>query len=636
MENDSQIKENIEGSKLLFTVSIFAVIGTAMVTLLVLFTGVISKWAGLDAYAISIIPFMIAALFAVASAIFGKLSAAADYEEIEKKLLKERKDSAFDTEGDVRFSAGHTFDNYSRYAPYVMSILSIITITTLLVLFMREWNTRIERIQPQNSLHVAFICVLLMFVSAFSGAFCLGQSRAKFFRWLRPVGAWLIAAFITALLASVAALLYRYGKPGYDTVLSKVLFGFFVVLDVELLINLITEFYRPRTIEEVRPVYESRILALFTEPGGVVRNIADALDYQFGFKVSKTVLYGFFERALLPLLLLWALLFWLFTGIVEVNQNEVGFRVRFGKIVNEKPLEPNVYYTLPYPMETIIKVSCTEIHEVRVGSTLEVKDGKNVQPEIVLWTVKHYAQEKEFLVAVRNSEGEDSSVGSLSLLGASIPVQFTIKKERVKSYLFDNYDPSNMVKKISEQIITKYFASVDLFSVMSSGREDTTRALVQQIQASCNQHNLGIDIVAVNIHDVHPQIEKVAPSFHDVINAMEEKETKILGAEAYEITVIPEAKSEAQRIVLDSKAYSNKMIRVSAAEAERFGKQLLSYNAMPELFKLRTYLDFLERDCNSIRKYIFSKSIPYEIYEINLEEKERLDLLDADLGNTAK
>jgi hypothetical protein len=54
---------------------------------------------------------------------------------------------------------------------------------------------------------------------------------------------------------------------------------------------------------------------------------------------------------------------------------------------------------------------------------------------------------------------------------------------------------------------------------------------------------------------------------------------------------------------------------------------------MPGMFKLRTYLDFLENDCKDIRKYVLSSQFPYEIYEINLEKKTRLDLLDADLGN---
>ena len=55
---------------------------------------------------------------------------------------------------------------------------------------------------------------------------------------------------------------------------------------------------------------------------------------------------------------------------------------------------------------------------------------------------------------------------------------------------------------------------------------------------------------------------------------------------------------------------------------------------MPEMFKLRTYLTFLETDCAGLRKYIVSASIPYQILELNAEEKPRLDLLDADLGGS--
>ena len=47
----------------------------------------------------------------------------------------------------------------------------------------------------------------------------------------------------------------------------------------ELVVNFIIEFYRPRSLGESRPVFESQLLSLFTEPGGVLRNIASALDY---------------------------------------------------------------------------------------------------------------------------------------------------------------------------------------------------------------------------------------------------------------------------------------------------------------------------------------------------------------------
>jgi hypothetical protein len=72
---------------------------------------------------------------------------------------------------------------------------------------------------------------------------------------------------------------------------------------------------------------------------------------------------------------------------------------------------------------------------------------------------------------------------------------------------------------------------------------------------------------------------------------------------------------------------------VAQAEGERFNKQRQAYLVMPELYKLRTYLDMLEKDCAETRKYIISSSIPNEIYELNFEQKARLDLIDTDINS---
>ena len=56
-----------------------------------------------------------------------------------------------------------------------------------------------------------------------------------------------------------------------------------------------------------------------------------------------------------------------------------------------------------------------------------------------------------------------------------------------------------------------------------------------------------------------------------------------------------------------------------------------------QLFRLRTYLDFLENDCRDLRKFILSSKMPSQIYEVNMEEKPRLDLLEgADVQNMGK
>jgi len=81
-------------------------------------------------------------------------------------------------------------------------------------------------------------------------------------------------------------------------------------------------------------------------------------------------------------------------------------------------------------------------------------------------------------------------------------------------------------------------------------------------------------------------------------------------------------------------AEADKKIKVELAEAKKaqFEAQLKAYKVMPDIFKLRAKLDFLKNDCKNVRKYVLSSELQGEVYELNLEEKERLNLFDADLS----
>ena len=56
-----------------------------------------------------------------------------------------------------------------------------------------------------------------------------------------------------------------------------------------------------------------------------------------------------------------------------------------------------------------------------------------------------------------------------------------------------------------------------------------------------------------------------------------------------------------------------------------------AYRAMPSVFKLRELLNFLAVDCANIRKYVVPLNSESEVYELNFEAKERLDLIDTDV-----
>ncbi|QSH40190.1 SPFH domain-containing protein [Lentisphaerota bacterium ZTH] len=655
MEKKRNLREEVDSSRLMTKLSVIGGIGAAVLGVLVLTLGILKNFACSDTFALAVIPYTLAALFAFACVIYGLMSTAATREEEEKRLLEQRKEnSAFNVEEDVRFTAGRSFANYKKFAPYVLAVMAALLTGIFIYLFARYWGVRVKKAMPDSSQHVAFVAGIFMFISVFAGAFFVGQSRDKTFRWMSPLGAWLICGSMVMLLAGITSILNGWGYPGADYYVSRVMMVIFGILGAEFIVAFVVEFYRPRTLEEPRPVFESRLLALFTEPGGVMRNIAATLDYQFGFKVSGTWVYRFVEKALFPMLIVWLLILWVFTCIKEVGPNEVGVEEHFGRIVSRKLLKPNIYFTLPYPFGKIARYSCSKIYRVTVGPKMIDKDGKLMRPKVVLWTKEHFAKESRFLVAVKqnyeskkagkkleanNSYGEVADSGSsvsVSFLGATIPVQYRIREKGLINFAYNFRDGARVLKKISEMEAVRYLASVDFMDVMAHGRGTAAATLKSRIQKSADKIRLGVDIVEVTILDAHPPVKEVAPAFQDVIGAMETKSAEILRAKAYREKVLPQIESEETRKLEDARSYKNRVTKVAEAEAERFNKQLTAYLVMPYMYKLRTYLSLLEKDAKDIRKFIVSGTLPYEVYELNFEQKQRLDLIDADLDSITK
>ncbi|OGV35092.1 MAG: hypothetical protein A2020_15520 [Lentisphaerae bacterium GWF2_45_14] len=634
MPEKDAIHTKMGNARMLVLLSVLAALGSATLATVIIIPELVYGWAGLDTYSLCLIPLLMSFLFSVATLLHGFLGGKSAQEDEEKELLAKRKDRSFDVE-DIRFSSQKTFINYRKYAPYVITCLGALCIGISLALFWRQWSFRVGYIAPVSALHTAFVSSILMIVSLFGGAFCLGQSRTKDFRWLRPTGAWLIASFIAALFATLAALMNKFGYPGTDYYLRNILSALFAVLGAEFIVSFISEFYRPRTMEEERPIFESRLLCLFTEPGGFVRNIADTLDYQFGFKVSKTWIYSFFEKSLVPLFIMWIFTLWLFTCICEVGPNEIGIRSEFGRLDVNSPIRSGVHFKLPWPFGAIDRFKVDEVHQIVIGPDMSsakdnVKKGKKKDDRVVLWTQDHYGKESRYVVAAESRIESDNSV---SFLSVSMPVQFKIRRNKIAEYAYGNEDPNALLKNIGEMVAVKYLASLDILNVMSVDRGRTAEEFKNLLQQEVDRNNLGIDILFVNLHDAHPPVGNVSEAFQDVIGAREEKEKFVLDAKRYRSEIIPSAEAKAVRLGYEAEAYKINTVKVAAAEGERFIKQLKAYRAMPGIFRLRTYLDFLETDCKDSRKYIMSRNFPYEIYEINLEGKTRFDLLDVDLGD---
>ncbi len=578
------------------------------------------------------IPFAVAALFAVAAWIDAILAGQAAQEDEEKALLAQKASTrALNVDEDVRFTAGRTSRNFHRFSPYVIALLGAMLIGAFLIYAKAQSRIPEAVMLRGNFIHSALIEAVMLALAVFTGIFLIGQSRVAFCRWLRPAGAWLCVGF-AALAADIAVDLgATKGWLGIDLVTGRILFWLLAVLAAEMVVNFIIEFYRPRNAREQRPVFESRLLALVTEPGGMMRNIAAALDYQFGFQISGTWLYAFIERAFFPVLAVFFLLFWGATAIHEIGPNQVGVRQSFGKLEGEL-LRPGIYFSLPAPFGRVHRFSCTELQQVVIGESNEV-DGQ--VRSVVTWTEVHGQSADNFVVSVPAEPGVPAG-NSISFIRMQIPVQYRIKPDGVLDYAYNHRQAPQLLQLLGYQTLTSYLASCSMEEIMSSGRAQAEAALKADLQQRADRAELGVEIVSLSILDAHPPTggeKDVAASYQDVIGALEKKEPAILTADAYAAKTAPEAAAEVAARLADANAYAHRVKIVAAAESARFAAQSATYRAMPQMFKLNAYLDALEKDAAERRKFIVSRSVRNEVYELNFEEKSRLDLLNSSLGS---
>ena len=636
MSNSEDFKRSADSARLITKLSVISGIGSLI---LLGVTLAITSGRGGHTLMVAMVPFVFALLFSAASFIYGLLATSSAQEDEEKLLLAKRMESrALNVEEDVRFTAGRSFANYCRFAPFALAVISALIMGALLWNLNGKLNGEFSAKLAEmhgSPIHTALIAAVMMMVCVFAGAFYVGQSRAPHFRWLRSVGAWLLMGFVSMLLVAVSAVCYANNLVKVDGVCSLVLFWIFAVLGAEFVISFIVEFYRPRSLVEVRPVFESQLLALFTEPGGVMRNIASALDYQFGFKVSGTWLYHFVERSFFPVLIAWAAVLWGFTTLHEIEANQIGIKETFGKRGSEV-LQPGIYWTLPYPFGTVRRFNCDELQRIYIGESEKSADKRTATP-VVLWTNQHGGADEPFVVAVSGNEsanrrvvGSNAGDASISFVRMAIPIEYRIRKDQILLYAYENAQPVKVLQMIGEQVTAEYLAGATMDELMSHGRQQAEKTLKQRIQKLADANKLGLEIVRVGIMDAHPPVEKVAPAYQEVISALEQKETEILKAKAYAGSVLPEAEASAFEIVSGAKSYSERIKTVAAAEKDRFKAQLRAYLTMPRMFTLNAGLEVLEEDCKNIRKYVVSSGLQDEVYQINLETRERLDLIDVD------
>ena len=277
------------------------------------------------------------------------------------------------------------------------------------------------------SLSLFGIFALLLFLL---GRFSVTIARLENHRLLRPGASFLLAGAYICFVTALGIAGSRTEFPRVDFYVARALCVLLGLMAVEMLVTLLLEIYRPRVKGKIaRPLYESRLVGLLAQPESLFTTAAQALDYQFGFKVSETWFFQLLQKNLPVLLLAQLAVLFLSTGVVFIDAGEQAVLERFGRPV--AVLEPGAHLKLPWPADRIYRYRTEQIQTFDVGYTPDAQSEKR-QNHFV--EVAH-AKEENFLVGnrapvtIQNEETDTNDglkVPPVSLIAVSIPVQLQI------------------------------------------------------------------------------------------------------------------------------------------------------------------------------------------------------------------
>jgi len=457
-------------------------------------------------------------------------------------------------------------------------------------------------------------------------------------RLLRPGGASLLMGSLVALIASVTETLDYFGYPQWDLKIAWILTGLLGLIAFETLLALIFEAYRPRVQgKPTRLIYESRLVGLLGQPTGLFSTAAQALDYQFGFKVSETWFFQFMERALGRLLLIQFGLLLLLTTVVVIEPGEQALLERFGRPVSSREvLEPGLHLKFPWPIDRAHRHATRKIQSFNVGFVPHEEGDAGSDERVLLWTRPHYAEEFNMLVAsdeqLEQSGDEDQRI-PVNLLTVSIPVQYQVRD--LRQWAYAHADPAMLLERLANREVVRYLASVDIETIMSSGRSEASAELKRRIAESAEKEKLGVDILFIGLQDIHPPMGnkeiQVAAAYEQVIGAEQDKESAILAAEGDAFEMLPTAQADAVKTVNDARSESVLKIAEAQGRAGQFIHQLAAHRIAPEVYDTRTYLETFSKAVAPARKYVVLPETTREVVILNLEDKIRTDLLDVPL-----
>lgn len=560
-----------------------------------------------------------------------------------EELARSRGESAlFESKESEVFAARRAREQFEKFFMPGFAVLLFVLEGGGAWLLWRWSGKAVTGIPPEKTMAALALFGIYALLLFLFGRFSVTIARLEDRRLLRPSANFLLAGAYVSFFTALGIAGVKAGFPQADFFVARAFCVLLGLMAVEVLVTLLLEIYRPRVRGKVvRALYDSRLVGLLAQPESLFTTAAQALDYQFGFKVSETWFFQLLRKGLPVLLLAQLAALLLSTCLVFIGPGEQGVLEHFGHLDRARPvLNPGGHLVWPWPIDHVYRYRTGQIQMFDVGFAPTAESEKE---HTILWTVAH-TKEINFLVgnvqpatvasslnhATANSS-ETSRLIPVGLIDVSLPVQFQITN--VLDWAYNNADQTNLLQDLAMRDLVRYLAGVDMNAVLSHLRIQAAQQLKDEFQADANRHRLGVKILFVGVQDMHPPVT-VAGDYEKVVAAGQQRIADTNNAEADAIQTNSLAGAMAFADVNEAEATRLQTEASAWSRAALFTNQLAAYDAAPSVYWQRAYYEMFPEATANARKYILLTTNTRDVEVLDLEDKIAASLLNMNVTNS--
>jgi membrane protease subunit HflK len=257
-------------------------------------------------------------------------------------------------------------------------------------------------------------------------------------------------------------------------------------------------------------------------------------------------------------------LIWLASGFYIVPEGQVGVVTTFGRYT--ETTTPGFRWRLPWPVQSSELVDILSLRRVEVGT--------RGRPDRL----------KEALMLTDDE----------NIVDIQFEVQYRIKDEGARDYLFNNRIPTAAVTQAAESAMREVLGRKKMDSVLYESRAEIATEVRNRMQEVLDRYGTGILVSAVAIQNAQPP-EQVQAAFDDAVKAGQDRERQINEGQAYANDVVPKARGAASRLMQEAEGYRTRVVQSAEGDASRFRQILNEYQKAPTVTRDRMYVDAMQQ-----------------------------------------